>query len=434
MQNAVPELSIVLPVLNECANVTALLPRLYRVLGRIGCRYEVLVVDGGSTDGTPAAAESLGALVVRQNGRGYAGALRDGFAAAAGAYILTLDADLSHDPDFIGKLWRARESADIVIASRYVKGGVAYMPLSRKLLSRLLNRLFAAGLGVSLRDLSSGFRLYRASVLHGLSLQGRNFEILEEILVRAYVEGWRIVEIPFVYHPRAHGASHARVVAFGLDLLRAFGRLWRLRNSFEAADFDERAYYSRIPFRRYWQHRRHQVITEMTRGAGRALDVGCGSSVILQSLNDAVGLDVQANKLRFMRRYGIPVIQGSVTALPLRDASFDCVVCSEVLGELPDDPGIFAELTRVLREGGLLVVGTPDHDRLLWRVIEPLYGVLVPGGWRIRHGARYTRRSLTQVAARHHLNVVGQQYVCGSELVLALRKCTDAGADAAAGR
>src|SRR5512140_1233364 len=132
------DLSIVLPVLNERDNVASLLPRLDQVLRELGCATEVVVVDGGSRDGTADLARSLGARVIVQSAPGYGGALREGFRAAAGQYIVTLDADLSHEPDFIAKLWRAREHADIVIASRYVKGGVAYMPLHRLLLSRIL--------------------------------------------------------------------------------------------------------------------------------------------------------------------------------------------------------------------------------------------------------------------------------------------------------
>ncbi|MEO6029465.1 MAG: glycosyltransferase family 2 protein, partial [Candidatus Binatia bacterium] len=125
------DLTIVLPVLNERLNVEQLLPRTIEVLRSIGCSYELVVVDGGSTDGTPDAAVAGGARVIRQTLPGYGGALREGLAAAAGTYILTLDADLSHDPDFIVKLWRSRERAEVVIASRYVRGGVAYMPRHR---------------------------------------------------------------------------------------------------------------------------------------------------------------------------------------------------------------------------------------------------------------------------------------------------------------
>src|SRR5262249_19784640 len=278
------------------------------------------------------------------------------------------------DPDFIIKLWRARESADVVIASRYVKGGVAYMPLHRKMLSGVLNRFFAVGLGLPVRDLSSGFRIYDRRVLQDLDLEGRNFDILEEILVKIYAEGWRVGEIPFTYYPRDRGTSHARIVAFGIDLLRAFGRLWKLRSSIESADYDERAFYSIIPLQRYWQRRRHRIITAMARSAGRTLDVGCGSSIILQSLNHPFRIDVLENKLRYMRRYGTPLVRASVMALPVKDESFDCVVCSQVIEHIPADPMIFTELIRVLRPGGLLVLGTPDYDTIGWRTIEPMYG------------------------------------------------------------
>ena len=419
------ELTVLIPVLNERDNLVALLPRLRKVIAELGCTNEVVVVDGGSRDGTLEAAEGLGARVLVQRAPGYGGALAEGFAAAAGAYVLTLDADLSHDPDFIVKLWRAREQADVVIASRYVTGGVAYMPLNRKVLSRVLNRFFALGLGLPVRDMSSGFRLYRAPVLAGLRLEGRNFDVLEEVLVKAYSAGWRVVEIPFTYYPRDTGSSHARVVAFGLDLLRAFGRLWRLRNSITSADYDERAFYSRIPLQRYWQRERHRIITAMARGSGHTLDVGCGSSVILQSLNYAVGIDILANKLRYMRQYGVPLMRGSVTALPVRSASFDCVVCSQVIGHLAADAAIFDELARVLRPGGLLVLGTPDHDTLGWRTIEPLYRWCVPSAYKDAPITPFTLASLTELAGRYGFEIVKRAYVLRSELILAMRKTED---------
>jgi dolichol-phosphate mannosyltransferase len=420
-----PELSVVVPVLNERQNLEELLPRLGRVLEQLRCSWEVVVVDGGSEDGTPATAERLGARVLAQQSPGYGGALREGFAATRGRHVLTLDADLSHDPDFIVKLWRERENAELVIASRYVRGGVAIMPLGRKILSRALNRFFAAGLGLPVRDLSSGFRLYRKDILEGLAIEGRNFDVLEDVLVKVYAAGWRVHEVPFTYFPRDRGSSHARIFRFGVDLLRAFARLWRLRSSIQSADYDERAFYSLIPLQRYWQRRRHEIITHMTRGVGRTLDVGCGSSVILQSLNDAVGLDVLANKLRYMRRYGVPLLRASVTALPVRSTSFDCVVCSQVIEHIPADPAILTELTRVLRPGGLLVLGTPDYDTIGWRVIEPLYGFFAPGGYEDEHITHYTLASLTELVGPLGLEIVETAYVLGSELILALRKRED---------
>jgi glycosyltransferase involved in cell wall biosynthesis len=422
------ELSAVVPVLDERDNVRALLPRLARVLGLLGCTSEILVVDGGSRDGTPDAARALGARVLAQRLPGYGGALREAFAAAAGRYVVTLDADLSHDPDFIVKLWRARDSADLLIASRYVTGGVAIMPFRRAFLSRALNRVFSIGLDLPIRDLSSGFRLYDRALLDALALEGRNFEILEEIVVKAYADGWQVRELPFTYYPREHGASHARIVRFGIDLLRVFGRMRALHNSAESADYDERAFYSRIPLQRYWQRQRHAIVTRMARDQGRTLDIGCGSSVILQSLNFAVGLDIQQNKLRYMRRYGVPLVRGSVTALPVRDGSLDCAICSQVIEHVPFDADILAELARVLRPGGLLILGTPDYGTIGWRAIEPLYARAAPGAYAHEHIARYTDADLRVLAQRHGFEVIERAYVLRSELILALRKRGDGSA------
>jgi len=422
-----PELSVLLPVLNERENLESLLPRIRAVLDGIGCSAEIVVVDGGSRDGTPDAAVAHGAAVIRQTLNGYGGALREGFAAARGTYILTLDADLSHDPDFIGKLWRSRDDAEIVIASRYVRGGVAYMSAYRSLLSRVLNRFYARGLDLPVHDLSSGFRLYRRATVESLALEGTDFEVLEEILVKAYAAGWRVAEIPFTYYPRAGGSSHARVFAFGVALLRSFFRLWTLRNSIESADYDERAFYSAIPLQRWWQRRRHKIVCQFARGAGKTLDAGCGSSIILQSLNNAIGMDILQNRLRYMRRYNVPLMRASVHALPVRDASFDCVISSQVIEHVPYDEEIFAELNRVLRPGGLLVLGTPDYDTIGWRTIEPIYGSLAPGGYRDEHITHYTRDSLTEICRRFGFEVEDHAYVFRSELIMALRKRRESG-------
>jgi len=183
-----------------------------------------------------------------------------------------------------------------------------------------------------------------------------------------------------------------------------------------------------IPLQRSWQRRRHRIITALARANGRTLDVGCGSSVILQSLNHAIGLDVRRNKLRFMRKYGVPVLQGSVMALPFRDAGFDCVVCSQVIEHIPADPVIMTELIRVLRPGGLLILGTPDYATIGWRVIEPLYGFFTPGGYKDEHITHYTQETLRALAARYGLGVTDCAYVYRSELILAMRKPERVGA------
>jgi len=416
------DLSVILPVMNERDNLRALIPRLGEIAELFHLQHEVIVVDGGSTDGTREAAAELGARVVPERQRGYAGALTTGLAEAKGDYLLTLDADMSHDPAFVAKMWRARERADIVIASRYVRGGVAYTDLSRRMSSYVLNGFLRRLLSIPIGDLSSGFRLYRRAAVEGLELTSRNFEVQEEILVKAWARGYNVIEVPFTYFPREAGRSHARMLRFGMDILRSAISLWRLRNSIQSADYDERAFYSVIPLQRRWQRRRHAITVGWTRNAGRILDVGCGSSIIIQSLNNAVGMDINADKTRFLRRYGIPLVRGSAFALPFRDQSFDCVINSEVIEHIPYDEVLFTEMNRVLRLGGMLVIGTPDYDTLGWRTIEPIYGALQPGGYKDEHITHYTRARLAEILDRHGFVFEEAAYIFRSELIMRYRK------------
>src|SRR2546422_10431895 len=84
-----------------------------------------------------------------------------GLGQALGEYILTLDADGSHDPSFLGSIWAARQGVGVVIASRYIAGGAAEGPRVRKALSRTLSFVLRRGLSLPYSDLSSGYRLYR---------------------------------------------------------------------------------------------------------------------------------------------------------------------------------------------------------------------------------------------------------------------------------
>ena len=417
------DISVILPVINERENLDILIPRLKSLLKDARLDGEIVVVDGGSSDGTCESAAALGVRVVSERGKGYGAALQTGFQEARGDWVLTLDADLSHDPDFVAKMWRARERADVVIASRYTRGGVAYTDAFRKALSRLLNLFLRRFWSLPVRDVSSGYRLYRRAALEGLEFTSTNFEVLGEILVRLYARGYRVVEVPFTYFPRGEGRSHIHLLRFGMAQLRSALRMWKLRNSLDSADYDERAYYSIIPFQRYWQRRRHSIAVSWARGAGRILDAGCGSSLIVQSLNNAVGMEFNFGKLRFLRHHGIPLARGSAFALPFKDASFDCVISSQVIEHLAYDEILFSEMRRVLRPGGMLILGTPDYATIGWRIIEPTYRFVLPGGYADEHITHYTREKLTEIIRRYGFVVEEAAYIVASELIMRCRKC-----------
>jgi len=416
------DLTVAIPAINEAANLVSLLPRLRAILAKLECRYEIVIVDGHSTDETAAVAEANGARVAYQQAPGYGEAIREAIGQARGSYVLTLDADLSHDPSFIPTMWARRREAALVIASRYVAGGDARMPWTRYLLSRVLNATFGRALSLPFRDLSSGYRLYRTDVVRGLPLKSRDFDINQEMLVRVVAEGWPVVEVPFVYEPRNHGSSKARLLKFGKSYLRTLGAMWRLRNSIQAADYDERASSSLILPQREWQRARYRLIMGLVQGHGRILDVGCGSSRILRDLENCVGFDIVRRKLRYMRRYDKPVVEGTAFALPFSDAAFDSVVCSEVIEHIPEGPEPFLEMRRVLKPGGLLVLGTPDYGRRLWRIIERVYERTVPGGYAAEHTTHYTQQSLTELVQGLGFRVESVSYIFGCELVMSLRR------------
>jgi len=416
------DVSVILPVVNEAENLSALIPKLIALLDRERLTYEIVVVDGPSSDGTRETAEALGARVIAERRRGYAGALETGIAEARGDYLLTLDADQSHDPDFIVEMWRARTRADIVIASRYALGGAAHSGFVRRSTSWLLNAVLRRMLSMPVRDLSSGYRLYRREVLANLELTATNFEVVEEILVKAYASGFSVVEVPFTYFPRGAGRSHAKLVSFGWKILRSSLPLWKIRNSLASADYDQRAFYSLIPPQRYWHRRRHRITVSWARGAGRVLDAGCGSSRIVQSHNHAIGMNYNYAKLRFLRRCEIPLVNGSAFALPFKDESFDCVISSQVIEHIPFDESIFSEMRRVLRTGGRLILGTPDYAAIGWRIIEPIYGFLNPGGYQPERITHYTLEQLREILARHGIVIEETAYIVRSELILRCRK------------
>lgn len=231
MQTKSPDIAVVIPVLNEQENLELLLPSLRQVIDELGLAAEILVVDGGSTDGSQRVAEQHGARVIPQQERGFGGALLAGFAASTAPFVVTMDADLSHQPLFLKDLWRERGEAELVIASRFVEGGKADMGPVRHLSSYLLNRTYSRVLGLPLRDLSSGFRMYRRNILTSLDLQARDFDAQAEILMKLHVQGYRIKEVPFHYRVRNSGRSHARLLGFGWAFAKTLFRMWRLKNS-----------------------------------------------------------------------------------------------------------------------------------------------------------------------------------------------------------
>jgi dolichol-phosphate mannosyltransferase len=224
---------VVVPTYNEIQNIDALLESL------LGLRQavDVLVVDDSSPDGTGACVDGWATrtsrvrVIHRPSKQGLGTAYIRGFAAAlAEGYegMLEMDADFSHRPSYVPDLISRAETADLVIGSRYVKGGgTSGWGAHRRLLSEGANIFARAVLGLKVRDCTSGFRCFRADTLRRIDFksvlaEGYSFQV--EMLFRVLENGGSVSEIPIVFEERRLGKSKISRA----EVLRAIGTVMRL--------------------------------------------------------------------------------------------------------------------------------------------------------------------------------------------------------------
>jgi dolichol-phosphate mannosyltransferase len=217
-REANPELSIVIPAYLEAENLHIILPRLKKVLESIEPSYEILVIDTPTPlDETQSVCVQFGAKYInRSPGSCFGDAVRTGLKKAQGEWILCMDADGSHAPEFIPNLYARKDAADIVIASRYIKGGFTENSLPLILMSRILNLTYAIVLNLKCKDVSNSFKLYRADLLKPLNLYCQNFDIIEEILYKIMRNNpnARIIEVPFSFKKRLFGETKRNLLIF----------------------------------------------------------------------------------------------------------------------------------------------------------------------------------------------------------------------------
>jgi dolichol-phosphate mannosyltransferase len=209
-----PELAVVCPTYNERENVPIIVDLLREALD--GISFELIFVDDNSPDGTAAVARAIGEAdrrvrcIRRVGRRGLAGACLEGMLATQARYVAVLDADLQHDEGLLpAMLERLRNGdADLVVASRHIDDGSdASLSGIRSRISRFGNALAQRLLRVRLSDPMSGFFMLRRTVVEDIapSLSSQGFKLLLDIVATS--RKLRILELPYVFRERRHGAS-----------------------------------------------------------------------------------------------------------------------------------------------------------------------------------------------------------------------------------
>lgn len=210
---------VIIPTYNEIENIEAIL----RKVMSLPKQFDVLIIDDGSPDGTAEVVKKLQVefpnrilLEERKGKMGLGTAYIHGFKVALQKnyeYIFEMDADFSHNPDDLVKLYEAcaKEGADVAIGSRYIKGvNVVNWPMSRVLMSYFASMYVRFITGIDIMDTTAGFKCYRRKVLETIDLAaikfvGYAFQI--EMKFLAWKFGFQITEVPIIFTDRTKGVS-----------------------------------------------------------------------------------------------------------------------------------------------------------------------------------------------------------------------------------
>jgi glycosyltransferase involved in cell wall biosynthesis len=220
-------LSVFFPAYNDSGTIASMVIRAVQAAAELTPDFEVIVVNDGSADATPAILDELARtyphvrVVHHAKNRGYGGALQTGFRSATKELIFYTDGDAQYDPAELSALWaRMTPDADLVNGYKISRSD----PLHRIIIGRLYHHIVSVMFGLTVRDVDCDFRLMRRTIFERINLEKTSGVICLEMMKKIEDARFRIVEVPVHHYHRAFGKSQffnvRRVVKTGVDVLR----------------------------------------------------------------------------------------------------------------------------------------------------------------------------------------------------------------------
>ncbi len=229
-------ISTVLLAYKEAENLKVLIPQIKRQLEIIGEEYEIIVIDSKEPlDDTKNVCSEFDSRYVNQEEPGFGGAFRTGIKYAKYDKFLILDSDGSHNPCYIPEIYHKfmQEDCDVVIGSRYTKGGHTDDAKSSIIMSHILNFAFRLCLGIRAKDISTDYRMYKTKYLKKVKLTGKNYDVLQEVLLKIKLKRpgrkLKVGEVPITFNKRMFGESKRKLLPFIVDYAKSLIRLTWLR-------------------------------------------------------------------------------------------------------------------------------------------------------------------------------------------------------------
>lgn len=232
----IESLSVIIPTYNESQNIHNMLKAVSHNLPS-SIESEIVVVDDNSPDGTARIAEEYAKnsnktrlsvkVIHRPSKQGLSSAILAGIESAKGETIIVMDSDFSHPPETIQKMLDELQNhqCDVVVASRYVKGGsVKGWPFKRRFISKSATKIAQHGLGIKIKDPMSGFFAFKRYIIKSIKFDAIGYKMLLELLVKT--KGTIVKEIPYSFTNRKLGSSKLDL-SVGLDYVRSFWKLYR---------------------------------------------------------------------------------------------------------------------------------------------------------------------------------------------------------------